>query len=1447
MHASKWGVIAVISLMCAMDLRAEDLDQRLSEASRAYRQGNYQLAQDKLLQVKSSVDKLPLNEQIVYWDLLSNLENASGRFLHAENAALRHLALVRLASTTAGGGDFLGEPQSLLQLAKVKRELSQFSEACRLYREALQISRSGEANAPLWEAEARFELATTLELLHQSDASAREFDAANASTEAALKKLLSGKALTDDFLRATTLLRRAFSSRDETGPKRQADKALVYINNALQSNEVSPQLRSKLQISVSACYQQLGNNQKIGRDEQIAFRSAERRVLERVLGETQDQRPQLEPVARAEAMIRLAELADSTESVSHKPGERESTKYYQQASKLYEQIQAAAKERPTATKNDNHQRQAASNESPLDRSFGDEAECLLRLQLIYTRLGDWDAAIKKVEDLSSLRTRSLTADDPNYFRTLSALGSLYAMKARTTQTNTDAVVRSNSSGQNDIDRAQKYLAKASEFWSTREPLSATDLSSTLSYFAEVCRYAGDFKRADELLNQAAPHFQSLDKQDAASERQLAEFYLNRGAVQAAIGHFERAKRNYKSAEVIAQRTDGADIRERRFLLALIYINQAQLEKSQRHLPQARQDCEKALKAAEDAGFTDDDLIPFQLANASLLIVEAENSESQATLAQLSNGSNTGITHIDASANLSRAVTLTATVLRRNAPEPYFTTGRHLQALARFRMFERDNDPTKLRAAEDMWNQIVASPADTVPQFKALKMRALIYLVQIALRDVRDKREEANQLSKSDAADGTQIDDLTNQSNARLAAAKELSRKAEELAQTTIGYPAVRVQALLVRAHLLRAEAQISQAKMLRQPAPQAAENQQLVNRARSDAIQALKKAISIVESPRAMTVGAEEERAAYFAQFGPVFDLLIDLLVEEKRYVEALETAELRRSRTYQDQLQTSGVNLYAADDPKKVEEFKLAKKRFFEAVAQFNDKSDKESKITISQDLPKLEDALIKAEKEARGTKFRRQLIREKDPNDQPVVDPCAWVHQQIGDDDVALLYYIGAEKSYVFACGRQIGVTADLLTVSPEQAKKRALPMPAATGGTNVERRPLRADDVIQIVRDVRAEIEQSMKAQGRRGGNAAKTELEGLQRVRSGKVDANSDSFVTDIFLPVALREKIVKCGARHLIVVPDGALHQLPLELLPCDPSRNRYLLDILPPMCYAPSLHIYRTLQQQPTKRVSRLTLISLAIPRYAAANDPHDPSANDGLSSTGREYMNRARGLAPLSGTADESTEVRGAFGTLNTERIRVIPLLDDHASEAKLKENLKDPSVAFLHVAAHGLTSQKYNNLFGALALATPARPTAEDDGFLSLYEVYELKLPSCELAVLSACETNCGTDSPLEAGSTMARAFICAGSRRVVCSHWDISDQATAPLVGRFMQRVARDFRDEQVVDYARALHAAKKSLRDDSQTVAPWLWAPFILIGPPTGSNVGGHRVAITAQNN
>src|SRR5262249_43178260 len=150
-------------------------------------------------------------------------------------------------------------------------------------------------------------------------------------------------------------------------------------------------------------------------------------------------------------------------------------------------------------------------------------------------------------------------------------------------------------------------------------------------------------------------------------------------------------------------------------------------------------------------------------------------------------------------------------------------------------------------------------------------------------------------------------------------------------------------------------------------------------------------------------------------------------------------------------------------------------------------------------------------------------------------------------------------------------------------------------------------------------------------------------------------------------------------------------------------------------------------------------------------------------------------------GTLAECRKVAAALQAAGVKQTTLLEDLD--ASEQNVRANLGGRK--FLHLAAHGLVDQQYQNLFGAIALTAPAdfqHATTANDGFLSLFEIHALPLSQCELAVLSACQTNVGPRQPLEAGSTMARAFLAAGARRVVSSQWDVDDQSTAELVSAF-----------------------------------------------------------------
>ena len=64
-----------------------------------------------------------------------------------------------------------------------------------------------------------------------------------------------------------------------------------------------------------------------------------------------------------------------------------------------------------------------------------------------------------------------------------------------------------------------------------------------------------------------------------------------------------------------------------------------------------------------------------------------------------------------------------------------------------------------------------------------------------------------------------------------------------------------------------------------------------------------------------------------------------------------------------------------------------------------------------------------------------------------------------------------------------------------------------------------------------------------------------------------------------------------------------------------------------------------------------------------------------------------------------------------------------------------------------------------------------------------------------------------------------------------WQVADEATSVLIGAFFEAIAEAERADEVVDYTRALRAAKQRLRTDPdhpQWADPFYWAPFIISG-------------------
>ncbi|MFT7480333.1 MAG: hypothetical protein ACI80N_003641 [Gammaproteobacteria bacterium] len=112
---------------------------------------------------------------------------------------------------------------------------------------------------------------------------------------------------------------------------------------------------------------------------------------------------------------------------------------------------------------------------------------------------------------------------------------------------------------------------------------------------------------------------------------------------------------------------------------------------------------------------------------------------------------------------------------------------------------------------------------------------------------------------------------------------------------------------------------------------------------------------------------------------------------------------------------------------------------------------------------------------------------------------------------------------------------------------------------------------------------------------------------------------------------------------------------------------------------------------------------------------------------------------------------------------------------------------------------------------------------GILTAEELCALDLSQCELAVLSACETNVGIRRAGQGIQSLQSALYAAGARTSITSLWKVDDAATRRLMEVFYTNLWIEGMGK-----AEALWEAKQALRDEGHP--PAHWAGWVLTGDP-----------------
>jgi CHAT domain-containing protein/tetratricopeptide (TPR) repeat protein len=314
---------------------------------------------------------------------------------------------------------------------------------------------------------------------------------------------------------------------------------------------------------------------------------------------------------------------------------------------------------------------------------------------------------------------------------------------------------------------------------------------------------------------------------------------------------------------------------------------------------------------------------------------------------------------------------------------------------------------------------------------------------------------------------------------------------------------------------------------------------------------------------------------------------------------------------------------------------------------------------------------------------------------------------------------------------------------------------------------------------------------------------------------------------------LKPLAARIRGKDLLIVPNGHLCFLPFELLVegrDDDHEGSFLLE-KHRIRYAPSLtalHVLRLWED--ARRPPDRSLWAMGDPIYDLNDPRRAPGASLGEAAQQalRELRLREspteRGGATFPRLVHSAIEVQTLAALLAAppESIR----LGAQATKTAVQQASEKGDLAryrYVHFAVHGVlgrdAGQQPALVLTRVGMDDAARGEGKDDGLLRLEEVLQLKL-NADLVVLSACESGKGALHRGEGVTGLARAFLYAGSRGVVCSLWNVDDAVTS----EFMSDLYQDLRKGKPAPDA----LREAQLQQIHRGRAPLYWAPFILIG-------------------
>jgi CHAT domain-containing protein/predicted negative regulator of RcsB-dependent stress response len=294
-----------------------------------------------------------------------------------------------------------------------------------------------------------------------------------------------------------------------------------------------------------------------------------------------------------------------------------------------------------------------------------------------------------------------------------------------------------------------------------------------------------------------------------------------------------------------------------------------------------------------------------------------------------------------------------------------------------------------------------------------------------------------------------------------------------------------------------------------------------------------------------------------------------------------------------------------------------------------------------------------------------------------------------------------------------------------------------------------------------------------------------------------------------------------SAKTLIVVPDGALHGIPFQVMVSKvDARGRAAEFVVERHAVGtmPSLQSLLSLRGMPARDHG------LGERGFLAFADPDMSSfARVAQSERAARFNVIAANFDPLPESRREVETMAAALGGAGGSL-----WVGSEATEVRLK-SMDLTGYGIVSFATHGLMAGELEGMPEPALVLTHATIDPGNDGLLTASEIAALDLRA-DLVILSACNTGrVSGDENVRGLSGLARGFFAAGARALVASHWYVDSDATVKLLTRMGAALALDDR----LGPSDALREAMLwMLRGQAGEAfrSPTYWGAFAVVGDP-----------------